>query len=226
MVDRTRRRPPRMVGIIGVLALAAVIAGIGWATIPQDGVYTGCYRKPGGAFRIVDASQPCKKGEVRITWNEAGPQGLQGEQGPQGEPGPGAAMEHRELCGGEGCPAALWIRQPESDVTILTLERPDEGQAPWDQTIALASLEIENVGTEGAHMTCLLGQEDWNFWLPAEGEGGSTVTFVSPYAGTGDVVLTCNPGNAPPGSLFDIKVTGVTLTLVPASYLNIVHTSG
>ncbi len=222
----------RWIGLVGALVVGAVFVGIVWAQIPQDGVYTGCYLKSGGTLRVIDASQKCKSGETRITWNQAGQPGAQGqpgEKGEQGEPGPGAVMEHREFCGGQGCPLAMTITEPEQTVTILTLDRPNDGQPPWDQTIALASLEIENVGSgqdlpdEGAHMGCTLGQEDWNFWLPAEGEGGSTVTFVSPYVGTDDVTLTCNPGNAPPGYTFNIKITGVTLTLVPASYVNIVH---
>jgi hypothetical protein len=211
----------RLLWLIGAFAVGAVLSGIVWAQIPQDGVYTGCYRKPGGTLRIIDASQACKKGETRITWNESGQPGL------PGEPGPGVAMEHREFCGGQGCPDALMITQQDTSVEILTLARPNGGEAPWDQTIALASIEIENTGTEGAHMACLLGQEDWNFWLPTGGEGGSTVTFVSPYVsdGPGDVVLTCNPGNGPQGYVHEIKVTGATLTLVPASYLHIVHSN-
>jgi hypothetical protein len=214
------RASRRLLGLVGALAVGAVLAGIVWAQIPQDGVYTGCYRKPGGTIRIVDASQDCKRGETRITWNQAG------EPGPQGEPGapaPGAVMTRLELCDEGGCSAPLTITEQDVPVTILTMERPNGGEAPWDRTIALASIEIENVGTEGAHMGCLLGQDDWNFWLPTGEEGGSTVTFVSPYEGSGEVVLTCNPGNGPPGYVHDIRVTGATLTLVPADSIDAVH---
>lgn len=63
----------------GVLALVGVlISGIAGASVPNDGVYTGCYATENGLLRIVDPAENCRANENRITWN------AQGEAGPRG----------------------------------------------------------------------------------------------------------------------------------------------
>jgi hypothetical protein len=85
----------RLVAILAVAALAAV-GGIAYATIPgPDGVVHACYKKSGGALRVIDASVTnCSSGETALDWNQTGPPGADGApgaQGPQGERGPAGA---------------------------------------------------------------------------------------------------------------------------------------
>lgn len=70
-----------------VLATLGLAAGIAYATIPDgNGTIHGCYRKSGGALRVIDnAVINCASNETSLSWNV---QGLPGAQGPQGPPGP------------------------------------------------------------------------------------------------------------------------------------------
>ena len=52
-----------------------------------DGVIHAC-RAKSGAIRVVDAGTACRRKELRIAWNVAGPKG---ESGPAGAPGPRGA---------------------------------------------------------------------------------------------------------------------------------------
>jgi hypothetical protein len=60
------------------------------AAIPDaNGVFYGCYKKPGEVIKIIDnVVTTCKSGEKLISWNAQGQQGLQGVQGPVGATGP------------------------------------------------------------------------------------------------------------------------------------------
>jgi hypothetical protein len=72
-------------------ASAALMGGAIYASIPApDGVITGCYKKSGGALRVIDTARDgCDRNiEQAISWNQVGPQGPQGPVGPQGPPGP------------------------------------------------------------------------------------------------------------------------------------------
>ena len=64
-----------------------------FATIPDSGgVIHGCYKKSGGAVRVIDSSvTSCVSNETALDWNirgPAGPQGAIGPEGPQGAEGP------------------------------------------------------------------------------------------------------------------------------------------
>jgi hypothetical protein len=54
-----------------------------YACVKSDGRRDGD-PNDGLLLRLVDANQPCRRGEVRIQWNVLGPQGPQGAIGPQG----------------------------------------------------------------------------------------------------------------------------------------------
>jgi hypothetical protein len=96
--SRWWRRLGRRSLLAGGLAVVAG-AGIGLASIPSStGVFHGCYVKASGALRLIDpaAHQHCKRGELAVSWNQAGqrgpkgprgPQGLKGNAGPAGPPG-------------------------------------------------------------------------------------------------------------------------------------------
>jgi hypothetical protein len=74
--------------------MVAAGAGIGLASIPSStGVFHGCYVKTTGALRLIDPSahQRCKRGQLAVSWNQAGqrgPKGARGAKGAKGDPGP------------------------------------------------------------------------------------------------------------------------------------------
>lgn len=84
---------PWRVGVaagMGVVALAAA-TGLAVGAIPDSGgVIHGCYTKTSGKLFVIDtaAGQTCKKYQISLNWNQAGPQGPAGQTGTQGPPGP------------------------------------------------------------------------------------------------------------------------------------------
>src|SRR5919112_1972893 len=80
-------RPSRKV-IVGSVAALALLGGVtsAEAAIPgSGGVITACYSKADGSVRIIDAAKiKCKTGEIKLTWEQAGPMGPMGPEGPQG----------------------------------------------------------------------------------------------------------------------------------------------
>ena len=78
------------IGVIAGLCLALLLGSAALAAIPgAGGVITGCYDKRSGAMRVIDAQagKTCTKDELKLTWNQLGPQGpqgLKGDPGPQG----------------------------------------------------------------------------------------------------------------------------------------------
>jgi hypothetical protein len=86
---RVGRRSLLAGGAAAVLVAAG--AGIGLASIPSStGVFHGCYVKSSGALRVIDPSahQHCKRGELAVSWNQAGQRGPKGPRGPRGNAGP------------------------------------------------------------------------------------------------------------------------------------------
>lgn len=85
--------------IAAAIAGTFAAGGIAYATIPTNGVISGCYTKSGGSLRVIDATTgACSSKETSLNWNvqgapgAPGPQGLQGLQGAKGDPGaPGPA---------------------------------------------------------------------------------------------------------------------------------------
>jgi hypothetical protein len=80
----------------GAVAAALVVAGIGYANIPDSGgEIHACYDKQSGQMRIYDSEdnlpKQCGSKETAIDWNRvgvAGTSGASGASGPQGETGP------------------------------------------------------------------------------------------------------------------------------------------
>lgn len=69
--------------LLVAIGVVLVCAGVSSAALRDSGaVYHGCVNSTNGNLRVSDA---CRTDERAITWNETGPQGV---QGPQGEPGP------------------------------------------------------------------------------------------------------------------------------------------
>ena len=70
--------------------LAIVVVGAGtWAFAQSSSqVYTGCLKENGKIEYVAVSTEPlkeCKKDELQISWNQAGPQGPEGPVGPPGQ---------------------------------------------------------------------------------------------------------------------------------------------
>lgn len=84
-----RRRPSRLLVLLGGGLAVALAAGLAFAAIPgAGGVISGCYG-PTGQLRVIDAGagEACKASETSLSWSQTGPQGPQGPEGPQGPQG-------------------------------------------------------------------------------------------------------------------------------------------
>jgi hypothetical protein len=75
--------------IVGVIAVLAVGAGVGYAAIPDGGgVIHGCYDNK-GALRVIDtqAGDTCKHNESSLSWSQSGSPGPPGQNGTNGTNG-------------------------------------------------------------------------------------------------------------------------------------------
>ena len=209
----------------GLVLVAVVAGGIAWATIPENGVYTGCYLKSGGTLRVIDASQKCKTTETRITWNQQGQPGepgQRGEQGEQGPPGPTAITQNKDWCGGDGCPNMLHFTNADVGVQhqLLTLQKPPGGY--WDKAVVVATINFVNTSNEPVQVNC--GSDagaSGVYTIPADtghGAGIQTVTFTGSW-GThqGDAHLGFSIFAPGPSQVVDLGVGWASLTLIPAT---------
>jgi hypothetical protein len=56
--------------VVAIMALVLAAGGFAIAAIPAaDGTIHGCYKKDGGALRVVKGSGGCKAGERALSWN-------------------------------------------------------------------------------------------------------------------------------------------------------------
>jgi Pentapeptide repeats (8 copies)/Collagen triple helix repeat (20 copies) len=102
MSVRTLARSTLIVGLSLAAASGLVYAGAQQA----NPVYHGCYNKISGALRMLTHASPrCTRREVSISWNQNGPQGVQGpvgQRGPQGPQGLTSAQGPQGLTGSQG----------------------------------------------------------------------------------------------------------------------------
>jgi hypothetical protein len=86
---RSRVRKPSLLCGSAIVAATLAVGGVAFATIPTNGVISGCYLKSGGTLRVIDATTgKCSSKETSLNWNVQGAPGSQGPQGPPGEQGP------------------------------------------------------------------------------------------------------------------------------------------
>jgi hypothetical protein len=118
----SRRRASRFgrlgVGSIAAICLALLMGTAALAAIPgAGGVITGCYSKKDGKLRVIDAQagKKCAKGEVALSWNQAGPQGLAGPAGPQGPAGPSGTPGRQGPQGLPGVPGPPGLAGAKGD---------------------------------------------------------------------------------------------------------------
>lgn len=77
--------------LVGIAAfmIGGAVAAIGNIPDSNTGVITACYKKDGGALRVIDAQagDKCKSDENELSWNHSGPPGPPGEEGDEGDHG-------------------------------------------------------------------------------------------------------------------------------------------
>src|SRR4051794_24567430 len=103
------RKHATYANVTATLALTAALGGGAYAAIGADGVLNGCFKKHGGALRLVNAGAKCKSSEKSIAWNQQGPggaNGAQGAQGSAGSPGQNGSAGTNGTNGTNGTPGA------------------------------------------------------------------------------------------------------------------------
>jgi hypothetical protein len=93
-----RRRLTRIALAIAAVVAVAIAGGVTYAVaqVGSSGVFYGCYTSAHGQLRLIDpATGRCLPSETPISWNQTGPQGLEGDPGPPDPAGPqGPAGPH------------------------------------------------------------------------------------------------------------------------------------
>lgn len=107
-------QPGRREQRITIFTLAAVVITgvIVYAGIPDaNGVIHGCYKRNSGAVRVIDSDvEECNQdSEMRIQWNQTGPQGPEGPVGPAGPQGPQGPTGPQGPVGTPGISAATFV---------------------------------------------------------------------------------------------------------------------
>jgi hypothetical protein len=121
-LGRLRAPRPYEIAALVVAVLALTVGGVAFATIPSNGVITGCYQKSGGTLRVIDATTSnCSSKETSLSWNVQGPPGPTGSPGPSGAPGSPGPSGAPGSPGPSGAPGSPGI----SGYEVVTAESTD-----------------------------------------------------------------------------------------------------
>ena len=135
--------------IVALVALFIAATGFAVGAIPgRDGVIHACYKKKGGALRVVAAGKKCPRGTRALSWNQ---RGLAGANGPKGANGPRGATGVQGVGGakGEAGTAVAYARVAADG----TLEPGDNGK----QNKNVVAGNVEHDATTGAGHYCFGG---------------------------------------------------------------------
>ena len=168
--------------VVAAITVALVAGGVAYASIPgPDGVISGCYKKIGGALRVIDAGAGvrCNATETSLNWNQTGPKGATGDRGPGGPPGPvgptGPSNAFTDYEGG---------RQLDNgdEKTIVSVTLPI-----GHYTLSADAEFGDNLGTggSGAEVAC-----HWNSLATVHGLGSEGLGFLVDMPVLGDVNVT------------------------------------
>lgn len=225
---------------IAVTTAASVIAGIAYATVPDENkVYTACMLKGLGTIRLIDKSLPagnlmshCTLKEVEISWNQAGQPGPPGPQGANGEPGtPGAdGSDAASALTGRVEGALIFDDDPTGSPTETTRYAEPSGSSEHVHLLDEAmrthlSPNATIVARDLAVKALMSGSGDTaTFTLRDDGVDTAvscTITVTSPSS---NVVQTCDSGASTatilPGSELSLEITvnGTTLIKPPVLF--------
>jgi hypothetical protein len=158
-------RRPSPVLALGVIALLAVLGGVAWAAIPGPrGIIHACYRRRGGALRVIDTSAHarCGRREAELNWSETGPPGPRGGRGlagARGATGPRGAVGPTGPIGPPGGLSSAFTTSETAPLTltssrqVLTLSLP-AGNYVVNASVTIAGEDAKGGSTEAA--TCTL----------------------------------------------------------------------
>lgn len=198
---------------LGATLIVAMVAGVAWATIPNDqGVYTGCYMKVGGALRVIEASKSCKSWETRITWNQ------RGEPGAPGEAGAGVAGFFMTF----GTPVPLTVPTANTSTPPLAIL----SGLPNGPSFATASVNVLNGSGVAVNLICALGEFGGAVSLEVPrnetGGPGAYSTHVSFTGGSNSsgVPFGCHVGGDPSSPIENVTVSG-TIEAIALSSLTV-----
>jgi hypothetical protein len=144
-------RRPSAAAVISLVALVFAMGGFAVASIPgRGGSISACYRKTGGAVRVIDTAKRgsagrCSRSEKALSWNQQGIQGIAGSPGQNG------------VNGANGAPATKLWAVVETTSTAATLVRGSgvtsvsrAGQGQYNVTFNQSILNCAYVATLGA----------------------------------------------------------------------------
>jgi hypothetical protein len=138
------------------LALFAALGAVAWAAIPgPEAIIHGCYRKRGGALRVINTADHAKCGhkEAELNWEEIGPRGPRGATGSRGATGPAGATGPRGPSNAYATSQSASLTLSGSAGEILSLTVP-AGDYVLDASVKIANEDATGEATEEA--TCVL----------------------------------------------------------------------
>jgi Collagen triple helix repeat (20 copies) len=108
--------------VAALIAVVGVLAGIGYAAIPNGQAINGCYGKHLGLLRVIDSEseEACRPFETAISWNQAGPEGPPGAQGLPGVDGQAGAQGPSGPPGPQGPQGAVGPQGPAGPAAQIT----------------------------------------------------------------------------------------------------------
>lgn len=114
-MSRTRSFPfaTTLMGVTGLVVAGTALAHDGPGFTFSGGTIYGCVEKGDGEIRLVNGPGVCKRNEVAVQWNVAGPQGATGPAGapgiagPVGPMGPAGPQGPMGPAGANGAPGAI-----------------------------------------------------------------------------------------------------------------------
>jgi hypothetical protein len=141
--------------VVATTCLVALIGAGAVAAVAQTGSKTqlaACYKTAGktkGAMRyLTKATAKCRKGEKKVSWNQAGTQGAPGARGAAGDALPSGAVAYFETA---ACPAGWTAYEGARGRYIVGLNAGGTLGAPVGT--ALANQESRAVGQHGHDIT-------------------------------------------------------------------------
>ena len=91
--------------LVAACAFASGSAVIAHANQPSVAIYA-CVNNSSGTIKVIGAAATCGANEIKLEWNNQGPQGIPGPVGPRGEIGPAGPIGAQGAQGGTGATGA------------------------------------------------------------------------------------------------------------------------
>ncbi len=174
---------------IAVLAAAGTLLLCVLAAAPTADAATiyGCYKRSSGALRVRRVGQKCRRGEVKVAWNTAGPAGKPGANGKNGATGKAGLQGktgEKGTAGANGAVAGYGATQVGTlAITATPVGVLGKELAPGSYVVS-AKVEITATATEegGVQVVCKLTftTGTGKSLLDSSAWASPLVSFVSP----------------------------------------------